>query len=105
LSGFSPGIHTNCLLTWSGDSGGKGTVSTLKADTLYMEHPRWCNIHNVYQRHQSHTITLQYITKLRYDLEWSGWRRISWLHMANDEVLKLYDFQTLCTITKTSTSE
>ena len=72
LSGFSPGIHANCRLTRSGDSGGKGKVSTLKSGTLHMEHPRWCNIHNVYRWQQSHTITLLYITKLRYDLTWSG---------------------------------
>ena len=105
LSGFSPGIHATCLFTRSGDSGGKGTVSTLKSDNLYMEHSRWCNIHNVYRWYQTHPITLIYITKLRYDLTWSGWRRISWLHMKNDEALKLYDCQTLCTITKTSTKE
>jgi len=40
LSGFSPGIHATRHLTRSGDSRGKGTVSTLKSDTLHMEHPR-----------------------------------------------------------------
>jgi len=46
LPGVSPGIHATCLLTRSGDSGGKAILSTLKSDTLHMEHSRWCNIHN-----------------------------------------------------------
>jgi hypothetical protein len=39
LSGFSPGIHTNCLLTRSGDSGGKDTVSTLVRYSLHGTSP------------------------------------------------------------------
>jgi hypothetical protein len=105
LSGFSPDIHATCLLTRSGDSGGNGTVSTLKSDTLYMEHPWWCNIHNVHRWYQSHSLTPIYNTKLRYDLTWSGWRSISGLHMKNEEAIKLCDCQTRCTITKTSTKE